>query len=166
MFQDSLAAAAPVESGPGVATTLVLSKCPRSTQGETRTGAPGMEPCCMKALRIVLVFVAFASVTLPASAEMFGRPLFGTPNGQKKVGQYVWVWASKKVQSGGSATIEADCPMNYVVLGGGSKNPVFMFTSQNMPNASFDGWIMQVGNSTSNPPTTVTVYASCAPAKE
>jgi len=117
--------------------------------------------------RCFIMFLAFAALALPVNARVFVQPRFVGADGEKKVGQYIWVWHAEKIPSGGEKVIEADCPHGYAVLGSGYEvspsGGLFIFYSK--PNNSLDGWTFSVGNSTSNPPVTMTVYASCAPAK-
>lgn len=63
------------------------------------------------ALTAVLLLVA------PASGQIL-RPGLVAPMGEKKVGQYVWVWRSERLRIRQRAEIEAPCPTGYVVLGG------------------------------------------------
>ena len=59
--------------------------------------------------------------------------------------------------------IEADCPVDYVVTGGGyHQTAVGVF--EQTPTSGFDGWVVEAGAGYSGP-NTVTVYAGCAPAK-
>jgi hypothetical protein len=97
------------------------------------------------------------------------RPAFLGQTGEKKVGQYVWVWRSKKIQVDKSAEIEATCPTDYVVLGGGYKiaanggyygHP----TASSRPSETFDGWVVDTDGG-AYAIVTVTVYGSCAPEK-
>lgn len=61
--------------------------------------------------------------------------------------------------------VEADCPANYVVMGGGyhptSKSGVWAIL-ESVPNAAVDGWVVGVaaGDESS---VRVTVYAGCTP---
>lgn len=83
------------------------------------------------------------------------------PDGTKKVGQYVWVWHSGNVSNPGNTEVEADCPVNYVVIGGGAVlNGTYLYESK--PNQAFDGWIVEA--SPTRGTVKITVYASCAPA--
>jgi hypothetical protein len=113
------------------------------------------------------VFIALGALALPVDARVFAQPRFVGPDGQKKLGDYVWVWRSAKIASGSQRVIDADCPSGYAVLGGGYEVSlsVGVFIYYSKPNNDLDGWTFSVGNSSSNPPVTVTVYASCAPAK-
>jgi hypothetical protein len=97
------------------------------------------------------------------------RSAFLGQTGEKKVGQYVWVWRSKKIPVGGSAEIEAPCPANYVVLGGGYKiaakggyygRP----TASSRPSETFDGWVVDTEGGELEM-LTVTAYGACAPVK-
>ena len=90
-------------------------------------------------------------------------------NGQKKVGQYVWVWRSKKLAVDQSAHVEAPCPTGYVVLGGGykiatSKGYYGRPTASSRPSETFDGWVVDTEGGAYQK-VTVTVYGACAPAK-
>jgi hypothetical protein len=117
--------------------------------------------------RCFIMFLALCALALPVNAQVFTQPRFFRPAGEKKVGGYVWVWRSEKIASGGQRVVATDCPSDYAVLGGGYEvSPsvgVFIFYSK--PNNDLDGWTFSVANSSSNPPVTVTIYASCAPAK-
>lgn len=117
--------------------------------------------------RCFIMFLALAALALPVDARVFAQPRFVGPDGEKKVGEYVWVWRSEKIASGGQRVVATDCPTDYAVLGGGyDVSPsVAVFTYYSKPNSDLDGWTFSVANSSSNPPVTVTVYASCAPAK-
>jgi hypothetical protein len=89
--------------------------------------------------------------------------------GEKQVGQYVWVWRSKTIPLGKDAEIEAPCPTDYVVLGGGYQivakgNYYGLRTASSRPSATFDGWVVDTGGA-GYETVTVTAYASCAPAK-
>jgi hypothetical protein len=115
--------------------------------------------------RCFIMFLALAALALPVDARVFAQPRFVGPDGEKKVGQYIWVWHAEKLPGGAQKVIEADCPHGYAVLGNGYQvdPPDLIYTGYSKPNGGFDGWILSAGNSSSNPPLTVTVYASCAP---
>jgi hypothetical protein len=117
--------------------------------------------------RCFIMFLAFAALALPVNARVFVQPRFVGADGEKKVGQYIWVWHAEKIPSGGQRVVATDCPTNYAVLGGGYEvSPsVAVFIYYSKPNSDLDGWTFSVANSSSNPPVAVTVYASCAPAK-
>jgi hypothetical protein len=115
----------------------------------------------MKALGIV-VFVALAFWALPAWSQGFTQPMYVTPDGQKKVGQYIWVWHTARISKSGQMEVEADCPVGYVVLGGGYFNKAGIIQWPH-PNEAFDGWVVNLVGSGYGPGS-VTVYASCAPA--
>jgi hypothetical protein len=117
--------------------------------------------------RYFILFLALTALVLPVSvnAQVFAQARFFRPAGEKKVGEYIWVWRAEKIRSGGQKVIEADCPHGYAVLGNGYQvdPPDLIYTGYSKPNGGFDGWTVSAGNSSSNPPVTVTVYASCAP---
>ncbi|HVR45194.1 MAG TPA: hypothetical protein VMT95_00930 [Candidatus Binatia bacterium] len=93
----------------------------------------------------------------PASASM-------SPTGHKRVGTYVWVWHTAKV-SGSIKSIEAYCPHQYFVTGGGYR-AMGAFVYGSTPDPAFDGWILLAYPQGSGPPSvSVTVYAACTPAK-
>lgn len=113
----------------------------------------------MKALWI-LAFLGMINA-FPAQAQTFG-PSFIGPEGQKKIGQYVWVWTTRHIPKDHGVFIEADCPIGYVVLSGGYGQTVTLPVAESMPNAAFDSWVVEAFASYSGP-NKVTVYASCAP---
>lgn len=89
---------------------------------------------------------------------------FARPNGQKKIGPYVWLWQSKVLTGEKVVQIKAECPANDVVLGGGygaSNGYGHIYYSH--PNTAFDGWVITANGGYH--PVVVTVFASCAPAK-
>lgn len=96
-----------------------------------------------------------------ARTQAPGVSFVGSP-AEKKVGQYVWVWHTGKVGPH-TATVEADCPVDYVVTGGGF-NVHGMQLGESKPNQAFDGWLVSV-TSFLTEYVSITVYASCAPAK-
>lgn len=126
-------------------------------------------------LRSVVAVSTFLLSALPARGQALPMPFVG-PSGERKVGQYVWAWHSAKLEVDRSGkTIQADCPAGYVVLSGGyhvaidSGGPAI--TASN-PNQALNGWTVEV--SPTDAPTsstelrsiaTVTVWATCAPAK-
>ena len=55
-------------------------------------------------------------LTVPAMAQDLTLVV---PDGQKKIGSYVWVWHTARVTQTDLVNAEADCPVGYVVLGGG-----------------------------------------------
>lgn len=115
----------------------------------------------MKA-RGIFVFVALAFLASPAWGQVFARPPFATPNGEKKIGQYVWVWRTEKIPVGPNKQVEVDCPTGDVVTGGGYKpNTVSVYESA--PTPGFDGWMVYADTAYKGP-NTVTVYAGCVPA--
>lgn len=100
----------------------------------------------------------------PVQAQVVRPTWFGS-DGEKKVGGYVWVWHSQSIPPSGRSVITVDCPLNYVALGGGYKNNDYIIVSD-MPNAAFDGWVIDAINGGSNPnKLPVTAYVACAPAK-
>jgi hypothetical protein len=122
--------------------------------------------------RFILCGILFAVLSmlfvtsLPAQGQVFAKPYFGELDGKRKVGQYIWVWHSQRLSVSGKASVEADCPLDYVAIGGGyntGKGVYLLFESK--PNPAFNGWIVSVfAGGSGFGGTTVTVYASCAPA--
>jgi hypothetical protein len=110
-----------------------------------------------------IMFFALAVLALPVKAQVFAHPGFVGPDGQKKVGDYVWVWHTGQVSKSGEMEVEADCPIGYVVTGGGYLSKDRLLFSPR-PNAAFDGWVVTLEGSGYGPGR-VTVYAGCAPAK-
>jgi hypothetical protein len=43
-----------------------------------------------------MTFLALAALAFPVDAQVFIQPRFVSPDGQKKVGQYIWVWHTEK----------------------------------------------------------------------
>ncbi|MGB8909620.1 MAG: hypothetical protein WCC84_12825 [Candidatus Cybelea sp.] len=88
-------------------------------------------------------------------------------DGEKRVGHYVWVWRTAKMDYR-YGTNEVDCPANYSVVGGGY-HMQDRFLSEgaginaSKPNDDFTGW-MVVGT-THMVKTRGTVYAACAQVK-
>src|SRR5580704_19032732 len=109
-------------------------------------------------LRFALALTALLLLGAPALGHVF-RPSFFGPTGEKKVGQYVWVWHTVKVPAGRVETVEADCPIGDVVLGGGYRESDAYTIAHTTPNGRFDGWIVDApgGASTGNG-NLVTVY--------
>ena len=115
----------------------------------------------MKSL-LILVALLEAS-TLPAQARLQTQPVFVIPDGEKKVGDYVWVWRTERIAERHQEAIEADCPVNYAATGGGYRDTA-NDVLYSMPNAGFDGWVVEAAARYSEP-NTVTVYVGCAPIK-
>jgi hypothetical protein len=121
----------------------------------------------MKAL-IVVAFAALALLASPASAQVLRPGFFIGPMGEKKIGDYVWVWRTEKLKVNEKAQIEAPCPTGYVVLGGGYQGvsgaspygPDYVTASR--PSETFDGWILEASGG-AYLPVTVTVYATWGP---
>ena len=111
-------------------------------------------------IRSIAAFVVAILLGTPTSAQVI-RPGFLGPNGEKKVGTYVWVWHTESFSKGQSGTVEADCPIGYAVLGGGYQESENYTISHTTPNEGFDGWIIDAGGGPYG--NVVTVYASCAP---
>lgn len=88
-------------------------------------------------------------------------PAFAAPNGQKKIGPYVWVWHTAKLNQRGDATIETDCPVNYAVIAGGFRSKDTNFKG-GYPNQALTGWIVIAFGYAGNK---ATVFADCAPVK-
>jgi hypothetical protein len=114
--------------------------------------------------RRFILFLALVALASPVDARVFMQPRFVGPDGQKKVGDYIWVWHSEKFSPSNTGEIEADCPLAHVVIGGGYSVKGAFSVGATTPNAAFDGWII-TGLSGYNEGATVTAYASCAPAK-
>lgn len=126
-------------------------------------------------LRSVVAGIAFLLAALPANGQAPPMPFVGS-SGEKKAGQYVWVWHAAKLEvDRSSKTIQAGCPAGYVVLGGGyhvaieSGGPAITASS---PNQALHGWTVEISPGyTSTASTevrqiaTVTVWATCAPPK-
>jgi hypothetical protein len=115
----------------------------------------------VKALLFLLLFIE--ANTLPVQAQVRIRPTFTTPDGEKKVGDYVWVWHTERIAERHEEAVEADCPVGYAVTGGGYRDTA-NDVLYGMPNPGFDGWIVEAAARYSEP-NTVTVYAGCAPGK-
>ena len=130
----------------------------------------------MKQLSRCHVFIASALAVVSlagcnsAGMQSSGPAVNGQPlrydlvgsSGEKKVGQYVWVWRTATVKVGeGYKTIEADCPSNYAVTGGGFRLQGG-FVNASKPNDAFDGWVIVASSTGTSHDTT---YAGCAPAK-
>jgi hypothetical protein len=117
----------------------------------------------MKGL-VIAFFAVLMLLASPAGAQTFTRPAFARSDGEKKVGQYVWVWRSGTISSSQGSEIEADCPLNRVVLGGGYalKSGFLYEVVATRPNAAFDGWVL-IAIPGYSAPAVVTVYAVCAP---
>jgi hypothetical protein len=114
--------------------------------------------------RCFIAFLAFAALALPVSAQVFAQPRFVGPDGQKKVGDYVWVWHSATISKDSGREVEADCPVNYVVISGGYTESRPFAVGATTPTQGFDGWVVDAFASYSGS-NTVTVYAGCASAK-
>jgi hypothetical protein len=96
----------------------------------------------------VLAVVMFVGLASPVQAQVSMPGAFVTPNGEKKVGRYVWVWRSAKIRTGQNGEIEAPCATGYVVLGGGYKiagNGGYYGrpTASSRPSETFDGWVFE-----------------------
>ena len=115
----------------------------------------------MKA-RWIPVLLALMALAIPAQAQL-APPTFIGPDGQKKIGQYVWVWHAGRISKSGQMQVEADCPVGYVVLGGGYNSKAGIVRTPH-PNQAFDGWVVNLVGS-GYEPGSVTVYASCAPSQ-
>jgi hypothetical protein len=100
----------------------------------------------------------------PPTADSASTPFsrLASPAGQKKVGPYVWVWHTGKVGPH-TMTVEADCPVKYVVVGGGS-NSHGLFVGESKPNQAFDGWLVSIASYLRGY-VDITVYAACAPVR-
>jgi hypothetical protein len=99
-----------------------------------------------------------------SNGSPYSGPDLKGPDGQKRVGSYIWIWRTAKVE-GYIKSVEVDCPLKYFTTGGGYQaKGALIFGSK--PNAAFDGWILQALAQGSGPPSiSVIVYAACAPAK-
>jgi hypothetical protein len=114
--------------------------------------------------RCFIMFLALAALSLPVDAQVFAQPRFVGPDGQKKVGDYVWVWHSETISKSSAREVEADCPIDYVVISGGYTETRSFAVGATTPTKGFDGWVVDAFGSYSGS-NTVTVYAACAPAK-
>lgn len=114
---------------------------------------------------MVGVLSTLALVAAPVYAQALIRPSFFGPDGQKKVGAYVWVWRSGVIASSQAGQVEADCPLGRVALSGGYalKSGFLYEVVATKPNPAFDGWVL-IAIPGDSGPATVTVYALCAPA--
>lgn len=117
----------------------------------------------MKALLTVLLGIFAGALLLtvcPAHAQTLSQ--FLGPDGEKKFGQYVWVWHTE-IPPEKKVSVEARCPEGYVVLGGAyetTTGAVGVISSH--PSADFNGWVVVTGGG-SGYGGRITVYASCAP---
>jgi hypothetical protein len=95
----------------------------------------------------------------PPTAASVITPLgkFASPTGQKKIGPYVWVWHTAKLDK--LTTIEADCPVNFAVMGGGFRGGI-SDVHESFPNSALTGWVVSAYGGGRG-----TVYAGCAPVK-
>lgn len=103
-----------------------------------------------------------ASAPVDAGAASFAQDRAEiSPNAEKKVGHYVWVWHTERVND--YAALEADCPANYSVVGGGYHLGVrhTAYVDASRPNNTFTGWVVIV--TTRTPRARGTIYAACAP---
>jgi hypothetical protein len=100
----------------------------------------------------------FSDGTSPgATARQVATSIFASPDRQHKIGPYIWVWREVKVHK--DAILEADCPVNYAVVGGGFRGRTLQIRDTH-PNHAFTGWIVSVYGGHNG-----TVFASCAPVK-
>lgn len=113
-------------------------------------------------LRSIVAVVLLSLVAQPARGQTFLGGVLIAPDGEKKIGQYVWVWHSATVGSRSQGEVEADCPIGLVVLAGGYKLKAGSVSSPR-PNAAFDGWVINLYGSGYGKPGAITVYAACAP---
>jgi hypothetical protein len=102
-----------------------------------------------------------------ASGLAHDRPLLAaaaSSSGRKKVGQYVWVWQTGSISASRGGQVEADCPLNHIVINGGYalKSGFIYELTASKPNTVFDGWIIGAIPGYSRP-ATLTVYAVCSP---
>jgi hypothetical protein len=119
--------------------------------------------------RWIVLFAALALVALPVRGQVFTpQGLMASPEGQRKEGNYVWVWRSEIVTPSKVSKIVVSCPPGYVALSGGYegvKNGYYggfdLFA--NKPTTTFDGWLIVAGGTSPRGPTTMTVYATCVP---
>jgi hypothetical protein len=77
--------------------------------------------------------------------------------GHKKIGPYVWVWHTVKLAK--ETTIEANCPVNYAVIGGGFRGAI-SDVHASFPDSALTGWVVSAYGGGQG-----TVYAGCAPVK-
>lgn len=111
--------------------------------------------------RTLLALVAVLIWASPAFAQTFAPPTFITPDGEKKLGQYIWVWHTQRLVKDRQVTVQALCPAGYVVLGGGYIGKGGFAEYGERPSQTFDAWDVLVTVDYS--PAIVTAYASCAP---
>jgi hypothetical protein len=80
------------------------------------------------------------------------------PDGQKKIGPYIWVWRTVTLYK--ETTVETDCPVNDAVISGGIKSANSSGIHGSYPNAALTGWIVSVFGYGRG-----TAFAGCAPVK-
>jgi hypothetical protein len=96
-----------------------------------------------------------APPTAASASTPFGK--LESPAGEKKIGPYVWVWRTAKLYK--ETTIEADCPVNYAVMGGGFRGSI-SDVHESFPNAALTGWVVSAYGGGRG-----IVYAGCVPVK-
>jgi hypothetical protein len=118
----------------------------------------------MRWFAAIAMLLWLGSLTAPVRSQTTLAPdFFVGASGEKKVGQYIWVWRTEKVPKFHESLIEADCPVGYAVTGGGYYQKLSGGVFESRPNGAFDGWIVEAGAGYSAA-NTVTAYAGCAPA--
>lgn len=105
-------------------------------------------------------FGATASGTTPGQRHQVPTRTLG-PAGQRKEGQYVWVRQKFVIPPGIGVDVEAECPLGYVVIGGGyDVESGTLHVTATKPNLAFDRWIVS-GKRNFSEYIKVTVFASC-----
>jgi hypothetical protein len=114
-----------------------------------------------------LVFFAFlGSIAQARAIPLHGE--FTSPDGQRQVGNYVFVWRSASITTLTVTEIEAQCPTGDVVLAGGYQGTIGAFWGgfnlyASEPSSTFDGWVIEAIGTTQHRTTMMTVYATCVP---
>jgi hypothetical protein len=114
------------------------------------------------------MFLILGALALPVRGQDFVRSPLAVPDGEKKVGEYVLVWSSGKIAANRVSEIGVSCPPGYVAIAGGYQGIVGrQFGGFNLyasrPNLAADGWVIEAAGTGVGKPTTMTVYATCAP---
>jgi hypothetical protein len=93
----------------------------------------------------------------PTAASASTVSSYRGSEGHKKIGPYVWVWHTVKLAK--ETTIEANCPVNYAVIGGGFRGAI-SDVHASFPDSALTGWVVSAYGGGQG-----TVYAGCAPVK-